>query len=92
MKELAILIGMAGILSAQTTGSMSGTLKDTTGAPVAGAVVSAYSQVAGGNGKFPPVFNAKTGSNGSFALNGIAAGAYVLCAERQDIALLNPCF
>src|SRR5260370_18369930 len=93
MKLFAILIcGFAEVLSAQTIGWMSGTLKDTSGAPVPDAIVTAYLQAKSSNGKFPPAFNAKTGSDGSFTLNALAAGTYVLCAERADLALLNPCF
>jgi hypothetical protein len=92
MKLFATLAGLTAALSAQTTGSMSGTLKDTGGAPVPGAVVTAYLQAKSTDGKFPPVSNTATKSDGSFALSGLAAGTYLLCAERPDIALLNPCF
>ncbi len=37
------------------------------------------------------MYNAKSAKDGSFALEGLAPGSYVLCAERADIALLNPC-
>ncbi len=91
MKGLAILAGVTGILAAQTPGSMNGTLSDTSGVPVSGAIVTAYSQVKTTDGKFPPVFNTTTGSDGSFVFTGLAPGAYVLCADKPDIALLNPC-
>jgi len=71
---------------------MSGTLKDNTGAPVSDAIVTAYLQAKSTDGKFPPVFNSKTGNDGSFVLNALAAGTYLLCAEKEDIGLLNPCF
>jgi hypothetical protein len=92
MKSLVVLIGLTVGLSAQTASSMSGTLKDTGGAPVAKALVTAYLQAKSTDGKFPPVFNTTTGSDGSFTFTGLVAGTYLLCAERPDIALLNPCF
>jgi hypothetical protein len=91
MKALVIFLCLAD-LPAQTAGSMSGTLKDTTGSPVAKALVAAYLQAKSTDGKFPPVFNATTGSDGSFTFTGLVPGTYLLCAERPDIALLNPCF
>lgn len=92
MKALVLLIGLSVALAAQTGGSMSGILKDTSGAPVAKAMVTAYLQAKSTDGKFPPVFNATTGSDGTFSFTGMVAGTYLLCAERPDIALLNPCF
>lgn len=91
-RVLMIIYGFAAVLSAQNTGTMSGILNSTSGTPVTGALVSAYLQAAGTGGGFPPVFNAQTGADGSFSLSGLTAGTYVLCAERADIALLNPCF
>jgi hypothetical protein len=70
---------------------MSGTLKDPGGTPVAGAVVTAYLQAKGTDGKFPPVFNTATQSDGSFLFNGLVPGTYILCADMPKSALLNPC-
>jgi hypothetical protein len=93
MKRLLIIIfGFAAALLAQSTGAVSGGLKSTSGAPVAGAIVAAYLQgTTSTNGSFPPVFNTLTGSDGSFALNGLLAGTYVLCAQEATIGLLDPC-
>jgi hypothetical protein len=93
MRRLLIMIcGFAAALSAQSTGTVSGILKSNGGAPISGAIVTAYLQTKTSDGKFPPVFNALTGADGSFVLNGLVAGTYVLCAEKVDAALLNPCF
>lgn len=92
MKAFAIFASLTMGLSAQTAGSMRGALKDTSGAPVPRALVTAYLQAKSTDGKFPPVFNTTTANDGSFAFNGLTQGTYILCAERPDIALLNPCF
>ncbi|MFY9727137.1 MAG: carboxypeptidase-like regulatory domain-containing protein [Bryobacteraceae bacterium] len=78
-------------LPAQNTGIISGTL-NSGGHPVSGASVAAYLQASETGGKFAPVFNALTGADGSFVMNGVPAGKYLLCAEKASAALLNPCF
>jgi hypothetical protein len=90
-KILIAMYALAVIMSAQSTGAISGTLKSN-GSPVGGAVVSAYLQAPGTSGNFPPVFNALTGTDGSFTVNALPAGKYLLCAEKASAALLNPCF
>jgi len=94
MKRLLMIIcGFAAGLSAQSTGTVTGILTSTAGTAVPGASVAAYLQgAASTNGKFPPAFNALTASDGSFSLNGLLAGKYLLCAEQVNAALLNPCF
>jgi len=77
-------------LPAQNTGTIAGTLNGG-GSPVGGALVTAYLQASGTGGKFAPVFNALTGADGSFAMKGVPAGEYLLCAEKASAALLNPC-
>jgi hypothetical protein len=77
-------------LPAQNTGTIAGTL-NSSGGPVGGAFISAYLQASGTSGKFGPVFNALTGTDGSFAMNGLPTGKYLLCAEKASAALLNPC-
>lgn len=79
------------LLPAQTTGGISGTVADDTGTPVANAMVSAMFHGAPSGGQFPPTYHAKTGSDGKFALTGLAAGIYTLCAANASAGLLDPC-
>jgi hypothetical protein len=89
LQVLAILL--PGVLSAQTTGGITGTLSDDSGASVANAMVSVTLRGAANGGKFTPTLNVKTGSDGKFALTGLAAGTYTLCAPNASAGLLDPC-
>jgi hypothetical protein len=85
-----VFFALALSLPAQNTGTIAGTL-NSGGSPVGGAFVTAYLQASGTGGKFGPVFNGLTGADGSFAMKGVPAGEYLLCAEKASAALLNPC-
>lgn len=78
-------------LSALNAGPIGGTLRDTSGTPVSGAIVTAYSQAKSQQGKFSSVYSSASQSDGSFRFDSLPVGSYLLCADQPEIALLNPC-
>lgn len=65
-------------------------LDDERARPVAGVWVSAHPRPAA-KGRPEAVVRGYTGVDGSFALRGLAAGQYVLCAQAPRSEWLNPC-
>lgn len=88
MRRLAFLIFTSNLaLLAQTaTGSIQGTVADARNKPIAGAFVIAI------HSGLPPLSqNAQTGADGSYQLQGLAAGAYSLCVQVPGNGYLDPC-
>ena len=92
MRRLVLIFcGLTTLLSAQDTGAITGTLTDDGGTPLANANVTAYLQARGSGGSFPTAINARSGNDGTFVLNGLAAGTHLICAEGLGDGLLDPC-
>jgi Carboxypeptidase regulatory-like domain len=100
MRQTAIIfLGLAAMALGQT-GRVTGTVTDDSGAPVAGALVTASLQSAAPQGTkgpgglplfmpFPP--KALSGATGDFEIDGLPAGTFRLCVEKAESSLLNPC-
>jgi outer membrane receptor protein involved in Fe transport len=69
------LFGLTAILAGQTTGSISGRVTDTTGAPLAGAKVEAVSS------SLPGKRTAATGRDGTYRLPAVPPGIYMISAS-----------
>ena len=77
---LLSLITMTGSLSAQTpTGSVSGTVSDSTGALVAGATVRIL------NNSTHETHSATTGASGAYIFPIVPVGEYSLEADRKSV-------
>ena len=71
---------------------VSGRVVDHTGGPVANARIRAVALTASGGGAAaPPALRALGAADGSFALAGLPAGLYQLCADAPGKELLDPC-
>lgn len=100
MRQTAVIFfGLAAMALGQT-GRVTGTVTDDSGAPVAGALVTASLQSAAPQGTkgpgglplfmpFPP--KALSGATGDFEIDGLPAGTFRLCVEKAESSLLNPC-
>ena len=74
---LMVVLSMPAVGAAAATGSITGTVTTTSGAPLAGVMVSAYGTGAGGS--------AKTSSSGHYEITGLAPGSdYVVSFTPAD--------
>jgi cyclophilin family peptidyl-prolyl cis-trans isomerase len=72
------------ILTAAGTGSLSGTVQDTTGHAMVGVTVGLTGVTSGGaNGGLPTFFSTTTDATGSYSFNNIAAGSYSINIPSQ---------
>jgi hypothetical protein len=99
MKQITLIfVLVAGIAAAQGV-SVSGTVTDDGGTPIAGAIVSASLRSSAAAhpltpGKVPAFMavmaKKPSGANGDFAIDGLLQGTYVLCV-RANGPYLDPC-
>ena len=100
MKQTAITFLAVAAMAIGQTGRISGTVIDDSGAPIAGATVTAglWGSVPPGTRgpgglpsflPFPP--KAPTGADGSFEIDALAPATYGLCVDKLGSAVLNPC-
>jgi hypothetical protein len=99
MRWISIVVfAVAGVAQAQT-GSINGTVKDDSGAPVPAAVVTAAmktiapsaSMPSGRPGFLPFTPKAPSDSTGAFEIDGVVAGTYTMCVWVPEAAFLDPC-
>jgi predicted Zn-dependent protease len=85
LTTLVVALALAASALAQSRGSLriAGRVLDAEGKPVADAVVRAAKK---GEAQ-PEVFTAKTNSKGEYALNGLAAGDWVLEANKEGVGI-----
>lgn len=86
---LALSVGVA-ITFAASSGSISGTVTDSAGKPVAGVAVSGVANAAQSSGTLITV-STVTAASGGFALQGLAPGAYNLCAIASTPGQISSC-
>jgi hypothetical protein len=88
MKRLLLLCLVAPLAIAQTgTASIAGTVLDAkTLKPIPAALVMAVR-----SGPPPLTKNTRTGGDGTFQVQGLAAGKYSLCVQAQGDAYTDPC-
>jgi hypothetical protein len=79
---LVLLVGASGLLQAQIAGRVNGTVTDSTGAVVAGAVVSLREV-----GSQKALFTATTNTEGAFTILSVPAGKYDLAVEARGFSL-----
>jgi hypothetical protein len=98
MRVLLISYLFASVLPAvaqQGTGSISGVVQAPDGTVIAGAILS-YGQLAPPRPKapaamIPPAASVVTASNGSFSIQNLKAGMYLVCVSVRNGAYLDPC-
>src|SRR5437016_2814469 len=78
---ICLLVACEGMLWASTTGSISGTLKDPTGAVIAGATVQAINIAQGVHNKI------ESDANGSFIFSSLPVGHYDLQIEASGFKI-----
>jgi hypothetical protein len=79
---IVVLLGVAGLVAAQTaTGQISGTVRDSTGAVVPGATVTAHGAVIG------LTRTATTGANGDYVFALLPPSTYSVQAELQGFSI-----
>jgi hypothetical protein len=93
MRIAVMLLALGGsVLSAQTTGSVQGTVTDERNKPVAGALVTITRTF-----KIPTAVvvpysqTVKTASDGSFLAQGLPPGSYSYCTQPPGDGYLNGC-
>ena len=84
---ILILTGSLDLMAQTATGSIQGAVTDARSSkPIGGAFVTAIR-----SGLPPQSQSAQTGADGSYQLQGLAAGAYSLCVQVPGDGYLDPC-
>ncbi len=86
-RSVALIVAIASGMVAQDTAAIQGSVVDAkTGKPVSAAWV-----IANRAGAPPFSKHTKSGGDGTFAIQGLAAGKYSLCVQAAGDAYLDPC-
>jgi hypothetical protein len=79
------------IPAAAIAGDLTGTILDDTGAPISGAFVTVHRSSINGALRASESYFQTAQNDGTFALQGLSAGPFVVCAVAPGRALLDPC-
>jgi hypothetical protein len=99
MTQLTGIFLLGAALALCQAGRITGTVTDDSGAPIAGAIVTAGLRVAvvpGTTGPgglplpYPPI--GPTDDKGAFEIDNLPAGTFALCVDKFETAVLNPCW
>jgi hypothetical protein len=87
----AIMSGLCCSGQALATGTIKGFVRDDNGTAVPHAMAIAYLRYSASGSTSPQMTIAESNSDGSYLLTGLQPGSYLVCAQAEGRALLNPC-